>query len=932
MSRRSLHLVVCLLVSGLTAGLLQAQSVKINFQTSGSPVPAGYLPDYGLVFADRGNGWSYGWTRDVSADARQRNSANAPDSRWDTLVHLQKGGNIAIWEIALVDGLYDVYIVSGDPSYTDHTNVFDVEGVIVQDLDTPSDNYDEFIVRVWVRDGRLSIAPAQGAFNSRICFVDITLVRYLSLAWNPSPADMAADIPYDVVLRWNPGDYAATHDVYLGRDPEAVANATRSNPMGVLVSQDQSGTSFDPRGLLEFGQRYYWRVDEVNPAPDRTIYKGHVWSFAVEPYSYPIRPVAASASSSAGPDYGPEKTIDGSGLSEWRHGTLITTMWLAGATPAWVAYDLGAVYKLDQMWVWNSNSEMESFIGLGAREVTIEASIDGYDWTSVGDKYEFAQAPGKPDCLHTTEVDLAGVVARYVRLNIHSNWAGSGGGCGLAEVVFFYVPVAAFGPQPADGATGVCPASELYWRSGRLASEHRVYLGTDPDAVKAGTVVPITTKDHSLAMSDLRLDYSTTYYWRVDEVNGTTVWPGELWSFGTCDYAVVDDFESYDDNCRRIFFTWLDGAGHNGAPSCGIPGAAGNGTGSTVGNVAAPFAEMTLVHSGSQSMPLGYNGLSETTCRFDPAQDWTAGGLRYLVLYFMGEATNAPGQLYLKVNGQQVNYPGKPEDITLKRWRQWVVDLSGLSGLRSVSTLTIGLNSSGSGKIYLDDIRLYRYSPSIGVPTDPGTVGLAAAYSFEGNCQDISGNGLHGTAMNGPTYLTGRSGKCISFDGTNDYVELPIGNLIASSSSITISVWVNWSGEVGNWQRIFDLGTGTTDYMSLVPSAAGGVKGVLRFAIAKAGLGEFRLDGQRTLPKDWHHVAVVIDGSTKLMHLYLDDEAIATGVTGILPKDLGPTNQNWLARSRIVSNAYYKGKIDELMIYNRALSPSEVAYLAGDRP
>ena len=46
-----------------------------------------------------------------------------------------------------------------------------------------------------------------------------------------------------------------------------------------------------------FGQTYYWRVDEVNAPPDSTVYKGDVWSFTVEPYGYPIKPVKATASS-----------------------------------------------------------------------------------------------------------------------------------------------------------------------------------------------------------------------------------------------------------------------------------------------------------------------------------------------------------------------------------------------------------------------------------------------------------------------------------------------------------------------------------------------------------------------------------------------------------------------------------------------------------
>jgi hypothetical protein len=66
------------------------------------------------------------------------------------------------------------------------------------------------------------------------------------------------------------------HDVYFGTSFDAVNNATRGNPLGVLVSQGQMATTFDPPGLLAFGQTYYWRVDEV---PEEGTVGGTVWCF-----------------------------------------------------------------------------------------------------------------------------------------------------------------------------------------------------------------------------------------------------------------------------------------------------------------------------------------------------------------------------------------------------------------------------------------------------------------------------------------------------------------------------------------------------------------------------------------------------------------------------------------------------------------------------
>ncbi|MCU0915133.1 MAG: LamG domain-containing protein, partial [Planctomycetes bacterium] len=134
------------------------------------------------------------------------------------------------------------------------------------------------------------------------------------LAADPQPGDGAVDVPRDATLGWTPGRLAATHDVYFGTTRADVNAAGRTDPKGVLAGQGQTEATFDPPGLLAYGQTYSWRVDEVNRAPDNTIFKGEVWSFTAEPYSYPVKPVKATASSYQ-MNMGPEKTIDGSGLT-----------------------------------------------------------------------------------------------------------------------------------------------------------------------------------------------------------------------------------------------------------------------------------------------------------------------------------------------------------------------------------------------------------------------------------------------------------------------------------------------------------------------------------------------------------------------------------------------------------------------------------------
>jgi len=77
------------------------------------------------------------------------------------------------------------------------------------------------------------------------------------------PIPRALEIPRDVVLSWTSPQSAETHDVYFGTSFDDVSHASRDNSLGVLVSQSQATTTYDPPGLLEFGQTYYWRIDEV---------------------------------------------------------------------------------------------------------------------------------------------------------------------------------------------------------------------------------------------------------------------------------------------------------------------------------------------------------------------------------------------------------------------------------------------------------------------------------------------------------------------------------------------------------------------------------------------------------------------------------------------------------------------------------------------
>ena len=229
-----------------------------------------------------------------------------------------------------------------------------------------------------------------------------------------------------------------------------------------------------------------------------------------------------------------------------------------------------------------------------------------------------------------------------------------------------------------------------------------MYLGTDSAAVAEGTASAQTMTQHGYTPDSL--DLATTYCWRVDEIGDDGAYEGDVWTFTTEGYVVVDDFESYtNDEGKAIFQTWLDKWAS--ADTYG---------GAQVGYTDPTFVETSIVHGGKQSMPLYYDNsiatFSETAIAFDPSQDWTQSRIQSLTLYFCGDADNAgAGQLYVKINSTKVLYDGSASDLQTEAWHPWTIDLSSTgASLKEVTSLAIGVSGSGaSGLLFIDDIGLY---------------------------------------------------------------------------------------------------------------------------------------------------------------------------------------------------------------------------------
>jgi WD40 repeat protein len=475
-----------------------------------------------------------------------------------------------------------------------------------------------------------------------------------------------------VSLDWIAGDSAVSHDVYIGDNFDDVSEATqdsdvfRGNQTATFYVAGLPGFAY-PDGLVP-GTTYYWRVDEVNDADPNSPWKGSVWSFTIQP-KIAFDPVPADGAESV------DLNVEFS--------------WTAGLGAA-----LHTVYFGDNFDDVNNATE-----GLGQSSTTY--------------------MPGPLEFGKTY----------YWRVDELTG--GRGAEMHKGDIWSFTTEGAAEDPNPADGAVDVKPTQILSWGAGAVAASHEVYFGIDADAVRNATKTSAEYKgtrvlgDESYDLGLLALE--TTYYWRIDEVNGVhphSPWLCNVWSFTTGNFIVVDDFEEYDANSNKIWYAWHDGLGA-GAP--GIePYIPGNGTGSAVGDETTPsHCEETIVHGGRQSMPIFYDNNQQGMLKYSEAEmtlsdlrNWTVEGVGVLTIWFHGAASNGAEPLYVALNGKTVVTHDNPNAAQIETWTQWNIDLQVFADmgvdLTNVDTIGLGFGDrnnpqpGGSGVMFFDDIRLVR--------------------------------------------------------------------------------------------------------------------------------------------------------------------------------------------------------------------------------
>ncbi|MBN1509003.1 MAG: hypothetical protein JW955_19305 [Sedimentisphaerales bacterium] len=468
-------------------------------------------------------------------------------------------------------------------------------------------------------------------------------------AFEPSPRDGALWVdPVGTGLSWMPGQDAISHDVYFGTDEAAVEAGTGDTAKG-----NHPAMMFDP-GTLAEGTTYYWRVDEI--LWDGTKIPGKVWSFTTLAPGGGIRGFYFNNASVSGlpvfTQVDPRIDFDWAAASP-------TGLPADGFSVRWVG-ELAVPYTETYTFYVNTDDGVRLW-------VNEEQLLDLWTNRRAPTEAKASMAlEGGQRCPITMEFYNAegNAIAQL-------SWESESIPKDIIPQGAFSLPVRASGPFPSSGSVDVPQSLTLVWSAGEKAAQHQIYLGTDADAVAAATPADAGLYQGSQAVDDTTLDlagllWNTTYYWRVDEVNDASAdgpWQGAVWSFTTANFLVIDDFESYVDEVEgRIFQTWIDGWGYT-EPAPGDPG---NGTGSTVGYTEPPFAEQTIVKSGGQSMPMGYNNAdspfySETERTFATPQNWTVNGVNTLSLQVRGYPQ--PTSVAVTETGGKMSLTGSGADI-----------------------------------------------------------------------------------------------------------------------------------------------------------------------------------------------------------------------------------------------------------------------------
>jgi hypothetical protein len=568
------------------------------------------------------------------------------------------------------------------------------------------------------------------------------------------------------------------------------------------------------------------------------------------------------------------------------------------------------------------------------------------------------------------EIDLSDnpppFVARSIRI-VGIDFGGDSPGFDLASVqarVSHECGLRALYPNPSPGAPDVELDVRLGWAPACTAGMQRVYCSPVESQVRSAAAdALLATLPADANTFRLQVDLARTYYWRVDTATPTDAslfYPGDVWSFTVADHLVVDDFETYanDDFLQDSWKSsgWSD---------------------VNLGAVESQACDLSMHFNYS------YDGANWPYAIrwFDHSQDWTRRGVKVLQVRLGGDLpTVTNGYLYFGLTDgahqQIMPYAGSAGDANGADWHVWRIALDDFNGvdLAQVRAIVIGIRPKSiemdepqTGVIRIADISLYPAlclkerrptadlngdcavdyrdveqmaadwlrtrvrSYAVAEPNDP-----VLWYTFDGNANDSAGS-AHGRLQGRTVFGPGVYDQAVHFSYQGDAVTVPDAARVFAGirEALTIAFWQygDDSPHLNDTICCSNYEYGKSNPAISINLGCWQNPGQYRWDCGYPWSFANRLAGRHHDKKEWtgrwnHWVFTKDirpsgDGAKGRMAIYLNGELYdsRTGtdspITNITSFEIG---SGWYGR--------YDGLLDDFRIYDYALSPAEVAWVA----
>ncbi|HUT29597.1 MAG TPA: LamG domain-containing protein [Sedimentisphaerales bacterium] len=546
----------------------------------------------------------------------------------------------------------------------------------------------------------------------------------------------------------------------------------------------------------------------------------------------------------------------------------------------------------------------------------------------------------------------------------------------------------AWAPEPIDGGTDVPRDANLTWKPGDYTDTHNVYFGTSWDDVNSATTVDkVATKNLGDEEYDPGLmELGQTYYWRIDEVNEPATYKGKVWSFTVAQYVTLDDFEQYDLDQKGIQYTWYDqysqeygqqtGAWLELAQAPRKPVYRGEQAMSYTYDTDDPWADYYYAEAW---LPLEEIG---------GFQDWTSVDVRLLTVFFYGLAGNdatQTEQMYIGVDDTWDTYAeiryGDNEgeawsDIQVEEWQRWDIPFIYFSDgnfaavpddvdFSSIANVYIGFGNkldpvaAGKGIVFFDDLLLsmpickpefgpvgdldddciigmgdvgamgeqwLRGDVNVTPVTQPSDANRVARWQLDGNANDSWPNAYHGTAEGAYEWVAGKDGQAIDLSGGWVVVDdNGVTPKLRPKHYVSVMAWIYIDGDVGEDMKVVIKGENDRETFGLEVDNEDGAAFIMRDANDLGNVLSVQSGGGTIAGKEWIHIAGTYDNNDQVVYVNGVEEASETRGAIELFSD---ANDGLGIGGRYGDGASFDGKIDDVRVYDRAVSRAEIAWLA----